>query len=553
MKNRLINWTTVCLLFCLSGVGVTQAENRIEVRTLQTWNLPHPFEGPKNLTENVFGYLMHPAIDDYARENSLDISYSKDNDCLYILGNSDPITQILEGLQQLKEYDHPYVSLYGATTDALDTSATEVMIRFPKICVKTGNVNLLRKEIEYLPVLTSKWQEPVRYGMKSTSYPTLGDFGFPKTVTGAKGKTIRGELSFSPRKKNRHRPIHVLSYAGMSKEDLREFLNNTGGEERIYLDVPYKKLLTKKGKEGSGWGLYRVPSKSLKMMCPNYNNPKIKELFKDLEYRRIIQKAVDLVYHTGAVGLTDTGLQPVHRSNALALGGWRQFSSIKLREEQRQLKNQWEAWLKTKGKGDGKIGSSFRAKNGQELIDIKTKDLPKLRLFFADNINDSTYFVNLKEFLGKEEPGLGVIDLEIKHGDDFITVDKFRKILAGDDQLSDGHEGVVFDIPVPYNDHVEHYLSKEQNFFGLDKDVAELTLAHAEAMLKGDWVEGATDKMGRLLREEVPCIIIGQHRFYVYTRNQGDNQLAVLPDKVKGKRAPTASKLARRISESALK
>ena len=549
MKNVFINWKTVCLLFCLSGVGVTQAENRIEVRTLQTWNLPHPFEGPKNLTENVFGYLMHPSIDDYARENSLEISYSKDDDCLYILGNSDPMTQIEEGLQQLEDYDHPYASLYMATKSM---SETEVMIRFPKICVKTGHVNLLRKEVEYLPVLTRKWQEPVRYGMKSTSYPTLGDFGFPKTVTGTKGKTIKGELNFSPHKQNKHRSIHVLSYAGMSKEDLRDFVNNTGGQERVYLDVPYKKLLTRKGKEGSGWGIFRASSKSLKMMCPNYNNSKVKELFKDLEYRRIIQKAVDLIYHTGAVGLTDSGLQPIHRSNALTFASWRQFSSIKLKKEKQQLENDWKAWLTTKGKNsDGKIGKFFEVKNGQELIHVETKDLPKLRLFFADNINDSTYFVNLQEFLGQE--GLRVIELEIKHGDDFITVDKFRKILAGDDRLSDGHEGVVFDIPVPYSDHIEHYFSEEQNFFGLDKDVAELTLAQAEAMLKGDWVEGATDKLGRLLREEVPCIIIGQHPFFVYTRNQGDNQLAVLPDKVKEKRAPTASKLARRISESTLK
>ena len=145
------------------------------------------------------------------------------------------------------------------------------------------------------------------------------------------------------------------------------------------------------------------------------------------------------------------------------------------------------------------------------------------------------------------------INLKIRHDDDFIPVDKFRTILAGDDQLSDGHEGVIFDVPVPYNDHVEHYFSKDQNFFGLDETISKKTVDQAETMLTGDWMEGSTVKLGKILRAEIPCIIIGQHPFYVYTRSQGEHRLVDLPPNVEGKKAPTAYKLARRLAESAVK
>ncbi|MBL10108.1 MAG: hypothetical protein CL402_06285 [Acidiferrobacteraceae bacterium] len=547
MKNQLMSWTLGVLICGLTMNAVAEAENQVEVRTLQTWNLPHPFEGPKTLTEDVFAYLMHPMLRDYAGENTLDISYSKEDDCLYVLGSGSLIRPVEETLTQLNSYSHPYSSLFAATKSG---SNNKEMVRFPNICANSGGLNLLRLEVESLPVLVDKWNEPVRYGFRPKSYPTLGDYQFPKTVMGTKGKAIRGELSFSPNIKNQSQAIHVLSYAGMSKEDLRNFLNNPGGEERVYLDVPYRKLLPRGDSDNPAeWSVFRASSKALKMMCPNYNNPRINALFRDVEYRRIVQKTADLVYHTGAVGLTDTGLQPIHRSNVLEDGGWRQFSSDKFKRERQQLANEWKAWLTAKSKSsDGQLGAGLRVKNGQKLVDIDTNDLPKFRLFFADNINDTTYFVNLKELLGEEE--LGLMNLEIRRGDDFIPVDKFRKVLAGDEQLSDGHEGVVFDIPVPFNHHVEHYFSKDRNFFGLDRNVAIKTVSQAEAMLNGDWTEGATKKMGSILREEVPCIIVGKHPFFIYTRKHGDYLLSELPYQEQQKKSPTATTLAGRISAS---
>ena len=94
MKSYFFNWKTSCFLFVLVGANGANAEIPIEVRTLQTWNLPHPYEGPKNLSENVFTYLMHPPVNDYARENSLEISYSKDDDCLDMFGNIDPMKDV---------------------------------------------------------------------------------------------------------------------------------------------------------------------------------------------------------------------------------------------------------------------------------------------------------------------------------------------------------------------------------------------------------------------------------------------------------------------------
>lgn len=545
MKNFpsfLISSVVCCFIF-VAGVN---AGDKVEIRTLGVWNLPHPFEGPKNLTENIFSQLMHPTVKDYAREKSIVIEYSKEDDCLLIRGAIDDMTAVEESLKQLTHYQHPYVSLFDFSAR---TGATETVLRFPGICAKSGGINLLRLEVEYLPVVPSKWIDSVRYGMKSSIYPTLGNFRFPKTTTGAKGREIKGELNFLPNKKEAG-VAHVLSYQGMSKGDVRSFLNSSGGESRIFLDVPYKQLLDPNA-ETQAWNLYRTPGRALKFMCPNYNNDRVSELFRDLEFRQILQQAADLVYHTRAVGITDTGLQPVDHLNALALSFWKPFGSGRFNREKQQLENRWRTWLNGKSKNsNGLLGKHFKVENGRRLIDVKTGDLPTFKLFFADNINDSTYFLNLIDFVG-EKNGLGILDIQADRADDFITADKFRPILARDKNLSPGHEGVVFDAPIPNNDHLEHYFSKHRNFFGLDEGIAEKTIVQAEKMLTGSWEAGATERMGKNIREEVPCIIVGQHLFFVYIRKEGEFRLGGLPEKVRSSKASAAYKLGRQIFLSA--
>ena len=69
-------------------------------------------------------------------------------------------------------------------------------------------------------------------------------------------------------------------------------------------------------------------------------------------------------------------------------------------------------------------------------------------------------------------------------------------------------------------------------------------------MESGDWAVNTTKRLGRLLREESPCIVVGQHPFYAYTRKTGEFDLPVIrqPDD-----ATTAFALANRIKHSAIK
>ncbi|MGE4658255.1 MAG: hypothetical protein AAEI08_04895, partial [Gammaproteobacteria bacterium] len=165
---------------------------------------------------------------------------------------------------------------------------------------------------------------------------------------------------------------------------------------------------------------------------------------------------------------------------------------------------------------------------------------------FADNINDQPYFINLQEKLRE----LGILDLEVNMGSDFIAADHFRKILQHDRYLDKGHEGVVFDIPVPHNDHVEHYFSRAGNFFGLDDGIAPHTLKQVDQIETGDWTPGATQRLGQLLRQEIPCVIVGQHPFYVYVRKKGMHKLSAGPNTAEWRQATTAYRLGKRISIS---
>ena len=261
-----------------------------EIRTLQSWNLPHPFQGPKSLTENIFSNMMHPNLRAFIKKNSITIGYSKEDDCLVLHGNKNELAVLKQSLTQLSKYQHPYAGLF----DKSERSSDKKTMRFPTVCAARGGTNLLRLELEYLLVVPHSWGEPVRYGMKEGTYQTLGNYRFPITVTGAKEEAdVEGELLFKPVKNGS--PIHVLSYRGMSKEDLQAKLQRANDEVRIYMDVPYKRLLRQGDSEVNQWALYRAGSKALKLLCPNYKNEKIGALFADPAYRRLLQKAIDLV------------------------------------------------------------------------------------------------------------------------------------------------------------------------------------------------------------------------------------------------------------------
>ena len=87
-----------CVGFAIVAVSVANADT--EVRTLQSWNLPHPFQGPKSLTENVFSFLLNPPIRDFARTNQLRVTYSKEDDCLMLSGSEDALRKVKNTLSQ---------------------------------------------------------------------------------------------------------------------------------------------------------------------------------------------------------------------------------------------------------------------------------------------------------------------------------------------------------------------------------------------------------------------------------------------------------------------
>lgn len=519
-------------------VVFNSANSDVEIRTLQAWNLPHPFQGPKSLTENIFANLIHPTLRELVKENDLSIEYSKEDDCLILHGDVDSLNVIKSSLSQLMIYKHPYSSLFIPGDGVL---AGKNILRFPRVCAKDGNVNPLRGTLEYLSVVPGLWSKPVRYGL---DYPTLGTHQFPETVIGGKEKEIKGEIVFLPKEKGRD-ATHVLSYRGMSKEDLRDKLRLSNDETRIYMDVPYKKLLIQE-ESGSEWALYQAPSKALKVMCPNYNNERVKQLFLDKEYRNILQKMADFVYHKRGVGIRDTGLQPINQFNVLEFAAWRPYSREKTQQTNRQLTNEWKAWLTGQRKNATEGFRDYFYVEGDQLFDAETDELVRVRLFFADTINDQAYFDNLKDSLDE----VGMLELEINRRNDFITVDRFRPILEGQGSLKNGHEAIVFDIPVPYNDHIEHYFSTSNNFFGLDGSVAPKVAQQIQLMESGDWAVNTTKRLGRLLREESPCIVVGQHPFYAYTRKAGEFNLPAirLPED-----ATTAFALSNRIKYSAIK
>ena len=513
----------------------------VEIRTLQSWNLPHPFQGPKSLTENVFSYLINPTMREYVKTNGLSIQYSKEDDCLVIRGRGENLRLVELSLAQLSRYRHPYSPLFG---EAIDSATDGTKISFPKVCTKRGGKNLLRLELEYLSVVPEEWGRPVRYGQK---YQTLGSFEFPTDVSVEKdedAKLIDGELGFSA-KLNQQSSIHVLSYRGISKEDLQDKLNLGRDEARVYMDVPYSQLL-KRGETTSGqWVLFRAGSKALKVLCPNYQNEKIRSLFSDVSYRQIIQKAADYVYQRGGIGIMDTGLQPVHERNILKFNAWRPLNKEMVGKKGNQLKKEWKAWLTSQQKEPTLELEEFFVVEGNRFLDIETDELPELKVYFADIINDQPYFENLKLYLEEN----GMLRLHANSRNDFIFYDQFRKILAGEAGLGKHHQGIVFDIPVPYNDHIEHYFSAENNFYGLDEAIAPKVVRHVATMESGDWALNSTKHLGRLLRQECPCLMVGQHPFYTYTRKTGEFRL---PKSDGPSDAPTSHRLAGRISQSSV-
>ena len=538
MNNRT---RTICVQIAVTLavlVVFSPVNSDVEIRTLQAWNLPHPFQGPKSLTENVFAHLIHPTVREFAKEHNLSIQYSKEDDCLIIHGDADNLNVIKSSLAQLTSYRHPYSSLF--LPEDADLAGKKVL-RFSRVCAKDGNVNPLRGTLEFLSVVPEVWSKPVRYGL---NYPTLGVNQFPETVIGGKEKEIKGEIVFLSKEKNRDN-THVLSYRGISKEDLRDKLRLGRDETRVYMDVPYKKLLTQVEDGSPQWALYRAGSKALKMLCPNYTNERVKQLFLDQEYRNILQKMADFIYHKRGVGITDTGLQPIHQSNVLEFNAWRPYSREMVEKTNRQLLNLWKAWLTSQTKNASAAFRDFFYIENDQLLDVKTGELVTVRLFFADTINDQPYFENLKAFLEQA----GILELAINRRNDFVTVDRFRTILEGQESLKDGHEGIVFDIPVPYNDHIEHYFSMESNFFGLDASIAPKVTQQIQSMQSGDWAVNTTKRLGRLLREESPCVVIGQHPFYVYTRKSGNFGLPAIRET---NDATTAFRLGNRIKHSAV-
>ena len=506
-----------------------------EIRTLQSWNLPHPYQGPKSLTENVFAFLVNPAVRDFAQKQGMEINYSKEDDCLLVSGNDKALNVVGGTLSQLRGYGHPYGDLLAP--EDVKIGATSAF-KFKKICSVEGGKNLLRLEMEYLPAVPKAWEKPVRYGMRGGTYETLGTFEFPVTVTGAKAREIEGELQFQTKVPGQS--IHALSYRGMSKADLREKLNNSADQASIYMDVPYKQLLNTDSEQGAQWALYRAGSRAIKLMCPNYRNPRMTALFKDQQFRQILQKIVDLQYHMDAVGITDTGLQPTDENNLLDFHSWRPYAASAREKVQQQILNEWKTWIAGKDRKTDKQFEDYFYIEGGQLFDAQTEELPKVKVFFADNINDQRFFDNLKKFLIDNR----IIDLEVNGRNDFITSDRFRLILAGQERLLDGQEGVVFDIPVPYNDHIESYFVSDQNFFGLSKEISAGVVRQAEDMTQGQWELDSTKTLGRLLRTECPCLAIGEHPFYVYTRKSEDHELKSVQFPAS---APTAYRLAERI------
>jgi hypothetical protein len=506
-----------------------------EIRTLQSWNLPHPFQGPKSLTENVFALLIHPALRDYAMRHELDISYSKEDDCLIVSGEEASMETVNKVLSQLKAYGHPYGDLFSSESSKLGQAT---VYRFKKICTKEGGKNLLRLELEYLPTTPPSWSGPVRYGMRPGTYETLGAFDFPATVTGSKEREIEGELLFSA--KAGGESVHALSYRGMSKTDLRQKLGSRTDQASVYLDIPYKQLIRTSVDQEADWALYRAGSRALKFLCPNYNNPRVAALFNDQHFRQILQKIVDLQYHFDAVGITDTGLQPTDTQNVLDFYSWRAYSNNMREKQQTQILNEWKTWITGKEKKESRNFENYFYVEGGRLYDLETDEMPAIKVFFADNINDQRFFDNLKSFLADK----GMIDLQVNGRNDFITADRFRSILSGQETLLEGQEGVVLDLAVPYNDHIENYFTLDENFFGLTEKISPEVVKQAQEMTQGEWSLDSTKKLGRLLREECPCLIIGQHPFYVYTRKTEQYQLksARFSDS-----APTSYRLAERI------
>ena len=127
---------------------------------------------------------------------------------------------------------------------------------------------------------------------------------------------------------------------------------------------------------------------------------------------------------------------------------------------------------------------------------------------------------------------------------DFITADRFRSILSTEEKLLTGQEAIVFDLPVPYNDHIESYFTTAGNFFGLNGNISPEIVSQAQEMTQGAWALGSTKTLGRLLRTECPCLVIGQHPFYIYTRKTDPHELKSLKF---SSDAPTAYRIAERI------
>ncbi|MCP4701934.1 MAG: hypothetical protein GY862_34505 [Gammaproteobacteria bacterium] len=536
------------------------ASPAIEVRTLQMWNVAHPFDGPKNFSEDVLTYLMHPTLESYANKHNVRIEWLEKKDILGLQGPQGAVLVIKDTLKQLDKHSHYLSRRFESRRKEMPSS--KVRLSFDRI-VKSregsadsdGGILLARRDLELLPILHPDWlkNKTVSFDLTPDYAPkTLGAFAYPEIRSGtAKGKKLRdySQGLYFRTSTGPARQIHVLSFRRMPKDTLiNTFAEKSGYEDveaRVYLEVPYKKLL----KNRKFWTQTEASRKTLKVLCPNYNNPEMRDLFGSRQFREIVQQVADLTFAKRGAGVMLSGLRPVDTETAFEPGRdpEQTYGGPGFEQRLKEVKAAWKRWQVHDAKSDNWPGKRYkqyfqRLANNPDSIEKP----PKLKVHYADGINDQKYMENFNTLLTGE---LRMLQLDISHYHS-LAADQLRELLQNPQQgLGENYELIVFDVVVPHNRHVERYFAPQTNIFGLSEEIAlEIDASNvtdlAARLLAGKGNKGTMQHLGKYLREEIPCILLGEHIYYIYERTHGQYRL---PPQLDSAKSATAIKYAERI------
>lgn len=575
----------------LEKICKESVEEPLIIQTMERWNLAHPFLGTKNNSDHILSLFLHSSLgwEIHDRGDRVGLEFRQTDQTggkkLLHLEFADGRDEGLRNgigttLKVMKDVRYPLEPMFRT----LPGNSTSSRIIFKNIHRETGtNSNIVKTPVQMLPILYEEWRPTgsylPEYGDES-SIRTWGSFLFPSFEN---NKFPKNKLNLCPKPgKGINRPIQ-LSFTPHTKEDLkRDFdsdtlsngLIDTGGHSPIIIDVPYTNLAN------SVWKGSLLGGESLKMLCPNYFNPKVAQLFSNFGLRKILQDAANLAYYR--IENNNENNYDLKRipDNTVSVG---LHSSVKSFDDDSEnvdiksrfddLKSDWDkVATQLQSQLDG-INYDIRKDTASGIPRLTHKlspieiDLLRLVVHNAASLPDHNFNKEFETIIGEQisDPsgqllGLGILDLDQPGNVIGYTAKELSRFIHMGEHLPRDVEFITFDLPIPDGGHIEAIFApknrdnegRHANFFGLlanghpsgykgnDEGIAPDVMKFVKGLMQGEsqpliskdkrkiFPEHFTAELLAALRAELPCIFLGRHNYYAYTK------IGALPRNPKG-------------------